>query len=197
MSWRGRSPPARARRSELRRLDGAIVSTVVPQLGPEYERSPSGTWAGCLLVGPSLKTGMPILDENPHEVGADRIVNAVAAHAKYGARGGRFRYLDQLRRVRWGRVPRRGDRPRGRDLDEGPDRARGEAPRSSWRARGGVGKHTTAAIQSGFIFGYAGLVDGIDRRIAESRGEKTFIATGGLGRRSRRSGKRSKRWMSS
>jgi type III pantothenate kinase len=66
-------------------LDGAIVSTVVPQLGPEYQAlTERHMGEPCLLVGPSLKTGMPILVDNPHELGADRLVNAVAAHAKVG-----------------------------------------------------------------------------------------------------------------
>src|SRR5512145_775405 len=61
-------------------LDGAIVSSVVPQLGPEWERlCETRIGPACLMVGPSLKTGMPILVENPHELGADRLVNAVAA----------------------------------------------------------------------------------------------------------------------
>src|SRR3954449_8250955 len=64
-------------------LDGAIVSTVVPQLGPEYEAlTERHMGRPCLLVGPNLKTGMPILVDNPHELGADRLTKAVAAHPK-------------------------------------------------------------------------------------------------------------------
>src|SRR5262245_34686997 len=64
------------------RIDGGIVSSVVPQLGPEWEELCDRHIDGpCLIVGPSLKTGMPILVDNPHELGADRLVNAVAAHA--------------------------------------------------------------------------------------------------------------------
>jgi type III pantothenate kinase len=64
-------------------LDGAIVSTVVPQLEHEYEALCERRMdRPCLLVGPSVKTGMPILVDNPHELGADRLVNAVSAHAK-------------------------------------------------------------------------------------------------------------------
>ena len=61
----------------------AIVSTVVPQLGPEYRSlSERHLGGGFLKVGPDLKTGMPILIDNPHELGADRLVNAVAAYAE-------------------------------------------------------------------------------------------------------------------
>ena len=64
-------------------LDGAIVSTVVPQLGPEYERfCDRHLGERGMMVGPQVKTGMPILVDNPHELGADRLVNAVAAHAR-------------------------------------------------------------------------------------------------------------------
>ena len=65
------------------RIDAAIVSTVVPQLGPEYKRLCERHIGGSYLkVGPNLRTGMPILVDNPHELGADRLVNAVAAHAQ-------------------------------------------------------------------------------------------------------------------
>ncbi|MGZ5322275.1 MAG: type III pantothenate kinase, partial [Solirubrobacterales bacterium] len=71
---------------ELDAVDGSIVSTVVPQLGPQYtlmcERNLS---ASCLMVGPSIKTGIPIKIDNPHELGADRLVNAVAAYDRVGA----------------------------------------------------------------------------------------------------------------
>jgi type III pantothenate kinase len=57
-------------------VDGAIVSSVVPQLGHEYERVSERYFGGTLLVvGPGVKTGMPIRTENPHEVGADRLPN--------------------------------------------------------------------------------------------------------------------------
>src|SRR5262249_51701115 len=67
-------------------LDGAIVSTVVPELGPEYEgMCERHLGKPCLMVGPNLKTGMPILVDNPHELGADRLVNAVAAYTRVKA----------------------------------------------------------------------------------------------------------------
>ena len=65
--------------------DGMIVSSVVPDLN-EVLAVTGRRYLRCepLFVGPGLKTGMPILYENPHEVGADRIVNAIAAQARYG-----------------------------------------------------------------------------------------------------------------
>ena len=70
---------------ELPELRRAIVSTVVPRLGREYERlCERHLRSPCLLVGPALKTGMPILIDNPHELGSDRLVNAVAAFERIG-----------------------------------------------------------------------------------------------------------------
>ena len=84
----------------------------------------------CLMVGPSLKTGMPILVDNPHELGADRLVNAVAAHdqvkgACVTVDFGTSTNFDVVSGA--GRVPGRRDRPRRRDLAAGADRAGGEA----------------------------------------------------------------------
>jgi type III pantothenate kinase len=167
-------------------IDGAIISTVVPQLGPEWEALCGRHIEGpCLIVGPAVKTGMPILVDNPHELGADRLVNAVAAHAKvkgacvavdfgtstnFDVVSGAGEYLGgvigpgveismQALTARAAKLPRI-------DLTE---------------PEGPIGKHTQAAIQSGFAYGFAGLVDGIDRRLADALGEQaTFIATGGL-----------------
>jgi type III pantothenate kinase len=70
----------------LRDADAAIVSSVVPALGHEYEELSARYLDGALLlVGPQLKIGMPIRMDNPHEVGADRIVNAVAAYERCGS----------------------------------------------------------------------------------------------------------------
>ena len=128
--------------------------------------------AECLTIGPGVKTGMPIRIENPLEVGADRLVNAVAAYERFGEACvvGRLRHRDQhRRRLRRRRVPRRRDRPRPRDLAHRADRAR--RPDHPDRPRRAAGQRSAArrraAIQSGFIFGFAGLIDGIVRRIEE------------------------------
>ena len=112
------------RNLELRDVDAAIASSVVPELGHQYEELSDRYLDGTLmLVGPGVKVGMPIRMDNPHEVGADRIVNAVAAFERcHGACiVRRLRNLDQLRRRLERRgVPRRSDRARRRDLDRGP-----------------------------------------------------------------------------
>jgi type III pantothenate kinase len=70
---------------KLRDVDAGILSSVVPQLTPEYEQLAERYLDGPFtVVGPSLKTGMHIRIENPHELGTDRLVNAVAAYDKCG-----------------------------------------------------------------------------------------------------------------
>jgi type III pantothenate kinase len=168
------------------RIDGAIVSTVVPQLAPEWEQLCERHIEGpCLLVGPSLKTGMPILVDNPHELGADRLVNAVAAHAKVK---GAAVAVDFGTSTNFDVVSGAGEYLGGVigpgveiSMQALTSRA-AKLPRIDLSApEGPIGKHTQAAIQSGFAYGFAGLVDGIDGRLAEALGEPaTFIATGGL-----------------
>jgi type III pantothenate kinase len=167
-------------------LDGAIVSTVVPQLGPEYEHlTERYLGRACLLVGPTLKTGMPILVDNPHELGADRLVNAVAAHAKVN---GACVAVDFGTSTNFDVVSGAGEYLGGVigpgveiSLEALTSRT-AKLPRIDLSApEGPIGKQTQAAIQAGFTYGFAGLVDGVDRRLAEALGEPTtFIATGGL-----------------
>src|SRR3954447_19468813 len=73
------------RELRLADVDAAIVSSVVPALAAEYEQLSTRYLGGKgALVGPSLKTGMPIRIDNPHELGADRLANAVAAYERCG-----------------------------------------------------------------------------------------------------------------
>jgi type III pantothenate kinase len=167
-------------------LDGGIVSTVVPQLGPEWqELCKRHVGKTCLMVGPSVKTGMPILVDNPHELGADRLVNAVAAHAR--AQGACVT-VDFGTSTNFDVVSGAGEYLGGVigpgveiSLEALTSRT-AKLPRIDISApEDPIGKHTQAAIQSGFAYGFAGLVDGINRRIADALGEKaTYIATGGL-----------------
>ncbi len=167
-------------------LDGAIVSTVVPQLGPEWEelcgRHIDG---GCMVVGPNVKTGMPILVDNPHELGADRLVNAVAAHARVK---GACVAVDFGTSTNFDVVSGAGEYlggvigPGVEISMEALTSRTAKLPRIDLSApEEAIGKHTQAAIQSGFAYGFAGLVDGINRRLADELGEKaTYLATGGL-----------------
>ncbi len=139
------------------------------------------------MVGPSVKTGMPIRIDNPHEVGADRLVNAVAAYERIG---GACVVVDFGTGINFDAVSADGEYLGGAiapgveiSLD-GADRARRPDPaHRPRRARAAIGKSTRGAIQSGVIFGFAGPVDGIARRVErELGGDPDFIATGGLAR---------------
>jgi type III pantothenate kinase len=160
---------------------------VVPPLGAEYEALARKYLRGgrCLQVGPGIKTGMPIRIDNPYEVGADRLVNAVAAYERFGdacvvvdfGTGINFDAVSAAGEYLGGAIApgveisltaltERGARIPRIDLAE---------PESA------IGKSTRGAIQSGVVYGFAGLIDGVARRIEAELGEGVpFIATGGL-----------------
>lgn len=167
-------------------VDGIALSSVVPALTATF-RSVAGLFTSgpVVVVGPGIKTAMPILIDNPREVGADRIVNAVAARHKYGQPavvvdfgtstnfdvvGAGGEYI--------GGVIAPGLRIATNALIAGTAalrRVEYVPPRSP------IGKGTVEAIQSGALYGHAGLVDGIiERIVAELDGAVTRIATGGL-----------------
>ena len=167
-------------------LDGTIVSTVVPQLAPEYERlCESHLGISCLMVGPNVKTGMPIRVDNPHELGADRLVNAVAAHDRID---GACVSVDFGTSTNFDVVSAKGEYvggvigPGAEVSMEALTSRTAKLPQIEIsRPESAIGRNTVAAIQSGFGHGFAGLVDGINRRIGEELdGKPTYIATGGL-----------------
>src|SRR3954462_9248521 len=174
------------RRFTLDDVDGAIVSSVVPQLAHEYEQVSERYFAGTLtVVGPGVRTGMPIRTENPHEVGADRLVNAVAAYDRVGAA---CVVVDFGTTINYDVVSDDGElpgaiSPPGVEISTPALAQRGarlpnvdiEPPREL------IGRSTVTAIQSGIVYGFAGQVDGIVGRLREEMGsEITAIATGGL-----------------
>jgi type III pantothenate kinase len=138
-----------------------------------------------LIVGPGIKTGMPIYYDNPREVGADRIVNAVAAHEKYE---------DNLIIVDFGTattfdyVTKKGEYMGGCIApgiiisSEALFERASKLPRVEFsRPKSIIAKDTVSSIQAGIMFGYAGLVDGIVGRMkAEAKSTATVIATGGV-----------------
>ncbi len=167
-------------------VDGAIVSSVVPQLGREYEALSERYLRGALmLVGPWLSTGMPIRIDNPHELGTDRLVNAVAAYERCG---GACVVVDFGTSINYDAVSSAGEYLGG-VIAPGVEISRdalsertARLPRVDLRApAAAIGAGTLAAMQSGLIYGFAGQVDGIVARIRdELDGEATAIATGGL-----------------
>jgi len=139
------------------------------------------------IVGPGVKTGVPIHTDNPREVGADRIVNALAAAELYGGpaivvdlngTATIFDVVDDDNRYIGGAIAP------GVELSLEALARRGAQLRSVELAlpRDVVGKNTVEAIQSGMVFGFAGLVDGMVARIIDSLGADpehvTVIATG-------------------
>jgi type III pantothenate kinase len=171
---------------ELTAIDGSIVSTVVPQLGPEYTRMSERHLSDpCLMVGPNLKTGMAIKIDNPHELGADRLVNAVAAYDRVG---GACVSVDFGTSSNFDAVSASGEylggviAPGVEISMEALTERTAKLPRIDLSVpEAAIGKNTQAAIQAGVVYGFAGLIDGISRRLAAELGDgTTFIATGGL-----------------
>ena len=171
---------------DLDSVDGICLSSTVPALVREFELF-AERWAKAeiLVVGPGTKTGIPVRYDNPHEVGPDRIVNAVAARDRYGSpcisvdfgTSTNFDVVSGAGEYLGGVIG-----PGVEISLEALTSRTAKLPRIDLSAPDGpIGKHTQAAIQAGFTYGFAGLVDGIDRRLAEALGEPTtFIATGGL-----------------
>lgn len=169
-----------------RAVDGMIVSSVVPDLNRALG-AVGRKFLGQepLFVEPGIKTGLPILYENPHEVGADRIVNAVAAVDRYGAP---VIVLDFGTATTFDVVGPRGEYLGGviaPGLGISAEALFQRAARLSRvdvrRPVRVVGRNTQESIQSGLFHGYVGLVEGLVRRIREELGiEAPVVATGGL-----------------
>jgi type III pantothenate kinase len=167
-------------------IDASIVSSTVPQLSVQWT-SMAQRYLGheMLVVGPSIRTGMPIRMDNPREVGADRLVNAVAAYDRirdtcvvvdfgtaitYDVVSAAGEYLGGIitpgAEISIDALYQRADKlPK---VELAPPRAL-------------IGKSTVEAIRSGIVFGFAAQVDGIVHRLREELGPDTkVLATGGL-----------------
>ncbi|MFE5324436.1 type III pantothenate kinase [Paenibacillus sp. NPDC056579] len=169
---------------ELDQVEGVIISSVVPplmfvleQLCSKYlKKSP-------LVVGPGIKTGLNVRYENPREVGADRIVNAVAAIELYGApciivdfgTATTFDYIDESGQYVGGAVA-----PGIGISTEALYQRAAKLPRIELvKPKSVVGRNTVASMQAGIIYGFAGQVDGIVGRIREEHSKNAkVIATG-------------------
>jgi type III pantothenate kinase len=167
-------------------VHASIVSTTVPQLSEQWMQMARRYLRHEMLnVGPSIKTGMPIRMDNPHEVGADRLVNAVAAYARYGST---CVVVDFGTAITYDAVSSAGEYLGGIitpgaeiSIDALYDRAAKLPKVELAEPRSLIGKSTVDAIRSGIVFGFAGQVEAIVRRLrAELGPETTVIATGGL-----------------
>jgi type III pantothenate kinase len=156
-------------------LDASIVSATVPQLRQEWT-----TMAGrylaheMLLVGPGLRTGMPIRYDNPREIGPDRLVNAVAG---YDRAGGAVVIVDFGTAVTHDVVSAGGVEI---SLEALAERAAALPRIDLAPPRALIGKTTVDAIRAGTLYGFAGMVDGIIDRLHSELGEFRTLATGGL-----------------
>ncbi len=138
-----------------------------------------------VIVEPGTKTGVPVLTDNPKEVGADRIVNTIAAHHLYG---GPCIVVDFGTSTNLDVVSAKGEFLGGAlapgieiSLDALASRAAQLRKVELVAPRSVVGKNTVEALQSGALYGFAGQVDGLVDRIVEEIGDvSAVIATGGL-----------------
>ncbi len=167
-------------------ISHAIISCVVPPLLPIFERTCTKL-LGCepLVVGPGIRTGMPIRVDNPREVGADRIVNSVCA---YEMLGGPAIAIDFGTATSFDCVSREGEFVGGAifpgmhvALDALVSRASKLSSVEITRPPTVIGRNTTHNLQSGMLFGYAGMIDTMVRRMRSELGEDArVVATGGL-----------------
>jgi type III pantothenate kinase len=167
-------------------ISAIAISSVVPPLMYSLERMSQKYFnLEPLVIGPGIKTGLNIVTDNPREVGADRIVNAVAALNLYG---GPLIIVDFGTATTFCAVSEAGDYLGGViapgigiSLEALFDRA-AKLPRVEIiRPPKVIGKDTITSMQSGIVYGYVGQVDGIVRRmIAELMSEPKIIATGGF-----------------
>jgi type III pantothenate kinase len=167
-------------------VHAAILASVVPSLTePMVDLVKRAFGRDALVVGPGVRTGMAILYENPREVGADRIVNAVAAYEK--SRGGVI-VVDFGTATTFDCVTPKGEYLGGViapgiqiSADALFSRA-AKLPRVEIaRPPKVVGRNTLHSMQSGIVYGYVGLVDGLVDRLKEELGYSCrVVATGGL-----------------
>lgn len=169
-----------------RDIDACAVACVVPTLLPIIERTCEKLFRmEPLVVGPGVRSGMPIRVDNPPEVGADRLVNAVAAHALLGAP---VISIDFGTAITFDCVSAQGEFVGGAivpglmvSLGALVDRASRLLSVELHPPPQVVGRNTVHMIQSGMIFGYAGLIDSMVERIRGEIGPAApVVATGGM-----------------
>ena len=171
---------------QFEQIEGVIISSVVPPIMAALERMCKKYFhVKPLVVGPGVKTGLNIKYENPREVGADRIVNAVAGIHEYGmpliivdfGTATTYCYIDKNSDYMGGLIA-----PGIGISTEALYTRASKLPRIEiTRPETVVGKNTVSAMQAGILFGYVGQVEGIVSRIKkEFNADATVIATGGL-----------------
>ncbi|MBI2370523.1 MAG: type III pantothenate kinase [Deltaproteobacteria bacterium] len=169
-------------------ITGVVIACVVPPMLAALEEMAQKYFRiRPLVVGPGIKTGMPILYENPREVGSDRIANAVAAHERYRQA---LIVVDFGTATTFDYVSAQGEYVGGVIAPgiiisaEALFEKAAKLPRVELaRPRAVIGRNTVHSMQSGILYGYVALTDGIVRRMKdEVGGDPLVIATGGLAR---------------
>ncbi len=173
-------------RLSLKDIDAIAISSVVPPLMYSLERMATKYFKiDPLVIGPGIRTGLNIVTDNPREVGADRIVNAVAAYSLYG---GPLIIVDFGTATTFCAVSENGDYLGGVIAPgigisiEALFQKAAKLPRVEIaRPSRVIGKDTVSSMQSGIVFGFVGQVDGIVRRMQkEFRLDPLVVATGGF-----------------
>jgi type III pantothenate kinase len=171
---------------DFSQISASIVSSTVPELGPQWSAM-ARQYLGheMLVVGPGVKTGIAIRTDNPHEVGADRLVNAVAAYERYKTA---CIVVDFGTAITYDVVSHDGEYLGGIispgmeiSLQALWERAAKLPEVEIAEPRSLIGKTTVDAVRSGIVYGFASQVDGIIARLrAEIGADAPAIATGGL-----------------
>src|ERR1700737_3935465 len=168
-----------------RNVTGIAVASVVPRTTAAL-REMTEKWfpVTSVIVEPGIRTGIPILYDNPKEVGADRIADAVAAYSMYG---GPTIVIDFGTATTFEAISAAGEylggaTPPGIEISLDALFGRAAALRrvELVEPRNVIGKNTVESMQSGALYGFAAQVDGLCGRFEEELGECTVVATGGL-----------------
>ena len=167
-------------------VSGIAVSSSVPHVTGELRQMAIRWFADvpCVVLGPGTKSGMPILYDNPKEVGADRIADAVGAYDLYG---GPCVVVDMGTATTVEAVSANGEYLGGAitpgvaiSLEALYQQAAALRRVELVEPRSVIGRSTVESIESGTLYGFAGQVDGLARRFMEELGPSTVVATGGL-----------------
>ncbi|WP_078593235.1 type III pantothenate kinase [Evansella clarkii] len=171
---------------QLKCIEGVIISSVVPPIMYSLELMCKKYFnVTPMVIGPGIKTGLNIKYENPREVGADRIVNAVAGIRLYGSpliivdfgTATTYCFIDEKKQYIGGAIA-----PGIRISTEALYSKASKLPRIEITNPGNIiGKNTVHAMQAGIVYGYVGQVEGIVKRMKlQAKAEPKVIATGGL-----------------
>jgi len=167
-------------------VTGIVISSVVPPIMPTLEEMAREYFhVEPLIVGPGVKTGMPLYYDNPREIGADRIVNAVAGYELYG---GPLIIVDFGTATTFCVISAKGEYMGGcitagiGIATEALFQRAAKLPRIELvKPKSIIGRNTVSSMQAGLIYGYIGQVDGIVRRMKqEIKSDAFVVATGGI-----------------